>query len=63
MKTSTLDIRVTCKKCKKDVSGRLHFDERMKVVDSDGGIAFADGWSCHNCLGEPWASSDSAVAL
>lgn len=61
MKTSTLDLKSVCTGCQKEVSGRLYFDERMKVVDSDGGLALNEGWRCHNCLGEPWASSDSVV--
>lgn len=60
---STLDIKATCTKCKKEVAGRIHFDRRMKVVDTDGGMAFAEGWTCHDCLGEPWSSSDLAVKL
>jgi hypothetical protein len=63
MTASVLDVKVTCKKCGLLVSGRLHFDAQMRLVDSDGGIAFVDGWSCHNCLGQPWASADSVLEL
>lgn len=63
MKPSALDITAKCVKCQTDTHGRLHFDVRMQLVDTDGGMAFADGWTCHKCLGQPWASSDSVVQL
>jgi hypothetical protein len=43
--------------------GRLHVNDQMKVVDSDGGVLFRDGWTCHNCLGEPWSSADMPAVL
>lgn len=55
---SHLDIMSVCTGCGLMAKGRLYFDEKMKLVDSDGGVAFMDGWRCHNCLGEPYSSSD-----
>lgn len=63
MTETTLNVLTTCTQCDQQVSGRLHFDSTMKVVDTDGGMAFVDGWTCHNCLGEPWSSSDLVVNL
>lgn len=44
----------TCAGCGQERDGVLYFDERMKLVDSDGGMLFGDGWRCHLCLGESW---------
>lgn len=52
------DFQATCTQCHTVKAGRLHFSTSMKVVDSDGGLLFRDGWSCHVCLGEPWLSSE-----
>ena len=58
---TTFDFWTQCQKCELPSKGRLHFDAVMKVTDSDGGILFADGWTCHNCLGEPWSSGDATA--
>jgi hypothetical protein len=58
-----LPFKARCTGCKQETAGRLHFDEQMRLVDSDGGLLFSDGWRCHNCLGEPWASGDVEVTL
>ncbi len=58
----TFDFKAVCTECGKESVGRLHIDDRMRVVDSDGGMLFGDGWMCHNCLGEPWSSADNVVA-
>jgi hypothetical protein len=57
------DFKGCCTKCSRETAGRLHFDPRMQLVDSDGGLLFSNGWTCHNCLGDSWSSSDLAVAL
>lgn len=56
------EFKARCTGCEKETAGRLHFDQRMKLIDSDGGMLFDDGWRCHNCLGEPWSSADMTVA-
>lgn len=56
-----LDIKAQCRDCLKWTAGRLYFGDHMKLVDSDGGLVFASGWKCHNCLGEPWSSADLTV--
>ena len=58
---SILDLKAQCTRCGIWTSGRLHFDSRLKVVDSDGGLLFTNGWTCHNCLGEPWSSTDVVI--
>lgn len=55
------DFDTMCTGCDKLVSGRLHFDSTMKLVDSDGGMLFSDGFKCHNCLGQPWSTADTVV--
>lgn len=55
---TTLDFKANCIGCKQETAGRLHFSDRMNVIDSDGGMLFEDGWTCHNCLGQPFSSSD-----
>ena len=56
-------FRTQCEHCRNVVAGGLHFDQHMKIIDSDGGMLFNDGWKCHNCLGEPWSSADMVVQL
>jgi hypothetical protein len=58
-----LNIKALCTNCKQWTTGRLHFAKTMQLADSDGGIVFGNGWKCHNCLGEPWASADATVVL
>ena len=58
---TVLEFAATCIQCAKPSFGRLHFDGTMKLADSDGGLLFDDGWTCHNCLGEPWSSADMTV--
>lgn len=58
-----LEMTTECTKCHQQTRGKLHFDKVMKLVDSDGGLVFEDGWACHNCLGEPWSSADMVVNL
>jgi hypothetical protein len=58
-----LDMVVTCTKCAKPTVGRLHFNDEMRIIDSDGGILFDHGWMCHNCTGDPWSSADLTVEL
>ena len=50
-------IQAVCVKRGLMTKGVLRFD-CLTLVDSDGGILFADGWACHNCLDEPFASSE-----
>lgn len=52
-----------CIGCGAPQRGRLVFDERMQVVDSDGGVLFADGWKCHTCLGQPRSSAELVINL
>lgn len=59
----TFDFSAMCTGCGKATKGRLHFDEQLKLTDSDGGLVFNDGWRCHNCLGEPWDSGDATDAF
>ena len=56
-----LEVAVGCTKCEQIVIGRIHFSPQMQVVDTDGGLLFETGWTCHNCLGEPWSSSDLVI--
>lgn len=55
---TVLDFKALCTGCHNETTGRLHFNGRMSLVDTDGGMLFNDGWRCHNCLRQPWASSD-----
>ncbi len=59
-KRIALDIKAKCTKCSEWTAGRLYL-EGLRLCDSDGGLVFNDGWQCHNCLGEPWSSSDLVV--
>jgi len=58
-----LDVKVRCNACGQWTNGRLYFDSLMRLVDSDGGLAFSNGWTCIGCLGEPWSSVDSVVTF
>jgi hypothetical protein len=51
-------MQAVCIKCGLMTNGILHFDSKLALADSDGGVLQADGWICHNCLGEPFASSE-----
>lgn len=55
-----LDARLKCVKCEKDVRSVLHFDENLKIVDTDGGLLFGAGWRCDNCLDELTADLELA---
>ncbi len=37
------------------------FDSRCTITDSDGGLLFENGWTCHVCLGEPFSSDEATV--
>ena len=52
-----------CTKCGELRTGKLHFDDVMKLIDTDGGMLFNDGWHCHLCLGQPWSSADFTINL
>lgn len=58
-----LDFWTQCTKCGLPSRGRLAFDEGNKLVDSDGGVLFGTGWTCHKCVGEPWSSADLPAAV
>jgi hypothetical protein len=58
-----LDFWTACGGCGVPSHGRLHFDKRMNLADSDGGLLFADGWKCHICIDQPWKSEDLTVTL
>lgn len=62
---STLEFRLAfvaqCSKCHSEKLDWLVFDDTMRLVDSDGGLVFHDGWHCHLCLGEPYESSEVPV--
>ena len=52
-----LDLAARCVNCRKTVTARIHMEDG-DVVDTDGGMLFDGGWTCHNCLGQPWSSGD-----
>jgi hypothetical protein len=54
-------VTMLCATCRESTTGRLHFNSRMQLVDTDGGMLFDAGWKCHNCLGEPWSSADMVI--
>ena len=61
--STVLDFWTACRHCGVPSRGRLHFDERMSLRDSDGGLLFMDGWKCHTCLDQPWESADLTVSF
>jgi hypothetical protein len=55
---SVFEFVAPCRKCEVPSRGRLHFTLTMQLVDTDGGMLFNEGWTCHDCLGQPWSSAD-----
>jgi hypothetical protein len=44
------EFAAVCTKCGAPQRGALIFDEKMRLVDSGGGMLFNDGWRCEKCL-------------
>ncbi len=53
-----LEVRVMCAQCKQIGPAVLYFSDRLQIVDTDGGMLFNTGWSCYQCLGQPWGSAE-----
>lgn len=51
-------VVIKCRECACADRANLVFGHDLKLVDSDGGMLFREGWTCARCLGQAWASSD-----